>query len=87
MKKALLGGVAALSVLSASAAPAREWQGNMPKPIGKLPQYPPVVCVTPNWTPEPCESRQPSDAWEEVGKALSEFFKWLEWTNTNPLSG
>src|SRR6516225_6490076 len=68
VKKLFLAGVAALSVLSASAAHAREWQGNMPKPVGKLPPYPPVVCVTPNWTPEPCEGRQPShaDAFEEV---------------------
>ena len=85
MKMLLLAGVAALSVLCASAAHTREWQGNMPKPVGKLPPYPPVVCVTTNWTPEPCEDRQPShaDAFEEVGKALGEFFKWLEWTKTN----
>jgi hypothetical protein len=83
--KLLLTGIAALSVLSASAAHTREWQGNMPKPVGKLPPYPPVVCVAPNWKPEPCESRQssPVDAWEDVGKALGEFFKWLEWTKTN----
>jgi hypothetical protein len=85
MKAAIIAGCVALSVLSASSAHAREWQGNMPKLVGKLPPYPPVVCVTPNWTPEPCESRQPShaDAFEEVGKALGEFFKWLEWTKTN----
>src|SRR5262249_22197568 len=82
MKKTLLAGVAAL-FLATGAAHAREWQGNMPRPIGKLPSYPPIVCVTPNWTPEPCESRRLSDAWEDVGKALGEFFKWLEWTKTN----
>ena len=70
MKKAFLAGVAALSVLYASAAHTREWQGNMPKPIGKLPQYPPVVCVTPNWTPEPCESRQPSPVMPPVPKTV-----------------
>jgi hypothetical protein len=81
MKKALLAGVAALLMLSASAAHATEWQGNIPKPVGKLPPYPPIVCVTPNWTPEPCENRQPN--WL---KALGELFKWLEWlewTKTN----
>src|SRR6516225_8814348 len=62
MKKLLLPGIAALSVLYASAAHTREWQGNMPKPVGKLPPYPPVVCVIPNWTLEPCESRQPPPA-------------------------
>jgi hypothetical protein len=31
-------------------------QGNLPKPVQKLPAYP-VVCVTPNWTTEPCENR------------------------------
>jgi hypothetical protein len=41
MKKLLLAGVAVL-LLSTGTAHAREWQGNMPKPIGKLPSYPPV---------------------------------------------
>jgi hypothetical protein len=36
-------------------------QGNLPTPVQKLPAYPPVVCTTPNWTPEPCESRQVAD--------------------------
>ena len=70
----------------------RDWVDPQPvntrakdKPVGKLPPYPPVVCVAPNWTPEPCENRQPSptDAFGEVGKALDEFFKWLRWTETN----
>jgi hypothetical protein len=58
----------------------------MPKPVGKLPPYPPVVCVTPNWTPEPCEGRQLSpkqttqaDDWD----FLKPFFDWLKWTETN----
>src|SRR5262245_46266840 len=38
----LLTGIAAL-FLTTGTAHAREWQGNMPKPIGKLPSYPPVV--------------------------------------------
>jgi hypothetical protein len=93
MKKLFLIGIAALSVLSASAAHAREWQGNMLKPIGKLPPYPPVVCVAPNWTPEPCESRQPSpkqagtahaDDLGDILKPLWDFFKWTEtnWLGT-----
>lgn len=35
-------------------------QGNLPVPKQKLPSYPPVVCVTPNWTPESCASRAPT---------------------------
>ena len=31
----------------------------------ELPPYPPVVCVKPEWTPEPCESRQASSAHAE----------------------
>jgi hypothetical protein len=55
MQKLLLSSVAALSVLSAPAAHAQ--QKNMPKPAQALPSYPPVVCVTPNWTPESCARR------------------------------
>ena len=88
MKKALLVGVAVLSMLCASAAHTREWQGNMPKPVGKLPPYPPVVCVTPNWTPEPCESRQqsPENIFVILSRTLDDLdkpFKWLKWTETN----
>jgi hypothetical protein len=32
-------------------------QGNLPKPVQKLPAYPPVACVTPDWRSEPCEGR------------------------------
>src|SRR5215469_14986226 len=57
MKKLFLIGIAALSVLCASAAHTREWQGNLPKPVWKLPPYPPVVCVAPDWAVEDCEQR------------------------------
>ena len=49
----------ALALFSVGAAHAQ--QGNLPTPVQKLPAYPPVACVTPNWMPEPCESRQVSD--------------------------
>jgi hypothetical protein len=29
----------------------------MPKPVGALPAYPPVVCVTPEWKTESCTDR------------------------------
>jgi hypothetical protein len=80
MRKAFLAGVAVLSVLCASAAHTREWQGNMPKPVGKLPPYPPVVCVTPNWTPEPCEAR--SEVHDPL-QGLWDFLKWVKWAETN----
>jgi hypothetical protein len=51
---------ALMAVLFSSVAHAQ--QGNLPKPVGKLPPYPPVVCVTPNWTAEPCADRQPPQA-------------------------
>jgi len=28
-----------------------------------LPASPPIVCVTPDWKPEPCENRKPKDIW------------------------
>jgi hypothetical protein len=61
--RTLSAGIAAMSVLHTSAAAQ---QGNLPTPVGKLPPYPPVVCVTPNWTAEACESRQMTekDRWE-----------------------
>jgi hypothetical protein len=37
---------------------AHAQQGNLPTPVQKLPAYPPVVCVAPNWATEPCESRK-----------------------------
>src|SRR5262245_42767706 len=80
MKRLLLTGIAALSLLCASAAHTREWQGNMPKPVGKLPPYPPVVCVTPNWTPESCEARNEA---RDPLQGLWDFLKWLKWTETN----
>jgi hypothetical protein len=50
------------ATLSYSIAHAQ--QGNLPTPVRKLAPYPPIVCVTPNWTPEPCESRQVADEGE-----------------------
>lgn len=50
---------ALVAVLFSSVAHAQ--QGNLPKPVGKLPPYPPVVCVTPI-TAEPCADRQPPQA-------------------------
>jgi hypothetical protein len=73
--------VFAVLLVATGTAHAREWQGNMPKPIGKLPSYPPVVCVTANWTPEPCESRKSSaqaDAWADLGEALGKLFAFLD---------
>jgi len=86
MKKLLLTSVAAL-FLATGAAHAIEWQGNMPKPVGKLPPYPPVVCVAPNWKREPCESRQPPPKQtahaDDLGDILKPFWEWLKWTETN----
>jgi hypothetical protein len=45
-------------LLSGSAAHAQ--QGNLPTPVQKLPAYPPVACVTPDWRSEPCEDRNAS---------------------------
>ena len=67
MRKLLLTGIAAL--LMATSAYAQ--QGNLPKPGQKLPAYPPVVCVAPNWATEPCENRQPKQAFE--GPAVQTF--------------
>jgi hypothetical protein len=39
---------------------AQAQQGNLPAPVQKLSPYPPVVCVTPDWRPEPCEDRNAS---------------------------
>jgi hypothetical protein len=49
-------------------------QGNLPKPVQALPAYPPVVCVTPKWEREPCESRNDPLDW----RALNELFGFLE---------
>jgi len=78
MTKLLLTGIAAL-FLATGTAYSIEYQGKLPKPVQRLPSYPPVVCVAPNWAAEPCEDRQPR-YWLA---ALSDFFKWLEWTKTN----
>lgn len=49
-----------LALTLVAAAPALAgMQGNLPTPVQKLPAYPPVVCVAPNWTTVPCASRAP----------------------------
>jgi hypothetical protein len=35
----------------------------LPVSTKELPAYPPVVCITPDWKPEPCENRKPKDVW------------------------
>jgi hypothetical protein len=60
MSRAALLCCTALALLFSVGA-AHAQQGNLPTPVQKLPAYPPVVCVTPNWMPEPCESRQVAD--------------------------
>src|SRR5260370_14768215 len=60
MSRAALLCCTALALLFSVGA-AHAQQGNLPTPVQKLPAYPPVVCTTPNWTPEPCESRQVAD--------------------------
>ncbi len=56
-RAALLGCTLAL-LFSVGAGHAQ--QGNLPTPVQKLPAYPPVACVTPDWRPEPCEDRNAS---------------------------
>jgi len=60
MKKTLLIGIAAL-FLATGTAHAIEYQGKLPKPVQRLPSYPPVVCVAPNWATEPCQDRRPPE--------------------------
>jgi hypothetical protein len=57
MKTTRLASIAVL-FLATGTAHAIEYQGNLPKPVQKLPAYPPVVCVATNWTLEWCEDRQ-----------------------------
>ena len=52
----------AVFMVFTAVSPAPAQQGNLPVPVQKLAPYPPVVCVTPNWTPEPCESRKASSS-------------------------
>jgi hypothetical protein len=73
MKAAIIAGCVAL-LLTTGAAHAIEYQGKLPKPVQRLPSYPPVVCVAPNWVTESCEDRQPR-YWLAV---LSDLFKLLE---------
>jgi hypothetical protein len=66
--------------LATGIAHAIEYQGKLPKPVQRLPSYPPVVCVAPNWAAEPCEDTQPR-YWLA---ALAEFFERLNqsWLGT-----
>jgi hypothetical protein len=56
--------VLALLLVGIRLAPAQ--QGNLPKPVQSLPAYPPVRCVTVDWTVESCEWRQVQAAVEGV---------------------
>jgi hypothetical protein len=58
--RALLTGVVAL-FLATGTAHTIEYQGKLPKPVQRLPSYPPVVCVAPNWATEPCQDRRPPE--------------------------
>jgi ATP-dependent protease ClpP protease subunit len=54
--------LALAAILFCSVAHAQ--QGNLPRPVQKLPAYPPVVCVTPDWTQESCQTRKDSAIWQ-----------------------
>lgn len=55
-----------LALLLVAIRPAPAQQGNLPKPVQSLPAYPPVRCVTVDWTIESCEWRQVQAAVEGV---------------------
>jgi hypothetical protein len=57
---------------------AHAQQGNLPAPVQKL-SPPPVVCVTPDWRPEPCEDRNAS-GWQcgNVKVTVSSKGNWFE---------
>jgi hypothetical protein len=69
--------LALTAALSCSVAHAQ--QGNLPAPVQKLSPYPPVVCVTPDWRPEPCEDRKAS-GWQcgNVKITVSSKGNWFE---------
>jgi ATP-dependent protease ClpP protease subunit len=46
-------------------------QGNLPAPVQKLPAYPPIVCITPDWRPESCATRQPPPLTGPVAKGAT----------------
>jgi|SRR5262249_51347222 len=78
MKKLFLAGCAVL-LLATGTAHAIEYQGKLPKPVQKLPAYPPVVCVAPNWATESCkERREASDSYAIDWYGLGKFFGFLE---------
>ena len=58
MKRFLVCATLLIAAIPANSVAAQ--QGNLPVPMQKLPSYPPVVCVTPNWKSESCASRTPT---------------------------
>jgi hypothetical protein len=55
-----------VALFSVGAAHAQ--QGKLPTPVKKLPAYPPVACVSPDWRPEPCEDRNANKiGWWQCG--------------------
>src|SRR5262249_16863483 len=76
MKKLFLAGCAVL-LLATGAAHAIEYQGRLPKPVQKLPAYPPVVCVAPNWATESCADRRTAQYWQERDAKAARL--WEEW--------
>jgi hypothetical protein len=69
---------------------AHAQQGNLPTPVQKLSPYPPVVCVTPDWRPEPCEDRNAS-GWQcgKVKVTVSSKGNWFEgdWSTEYLITG
>jgi len=76
MKKLFLAGCAVL-LLATGAAHAIEYQRRLPKPVQKLPAYPPVVCVAPNWATESCADRRAAQYWQERDAKAARL--WEEW--------
>ena len=76
--KRLLCAVLLIAAIPANSV-AHAQQGNLPKPVQKLSPYPPVVCVTPDWRPEPCEDRNAS-GWQcgNVKVTVSSKGNWFE---------
>src|SRR5215831_7462331 len=77
MKRLLCAALLIAAIPANSVAHAQ--QGNLPKPVQKLAPYPPVVCVTPDWRPEPCEERNAS-GWQcgNVKVTVSSKGNWFE---------
>jgi hypothetical protein len=82
MSRAVLLCCTTLALLFSVGA-AHAQQGNLPTPVQKLPAYPPVACVTPDWTSEPCANRTPSEeanGWKAFYELLKFFGSWPAWT-------